>query len=75
MKKRGRPGFSAKPTKKYIFMSEIGMISGLTKKTKKSISESIRVAIDYYMKNCKKGNENDSDGKSNKKNSKPKRSN
>ncbi len=49
----GRKPLSVMPTKMYLFKCVIGMMSGLTRKTGKGVSESIRMAITYYVQNHK----------------------
>ena len=45
----GRKPLSVRPTKMYLFMSEIWKIKKLIKITGKGVSESLRIATDAYI--------------------------
>lgn len=46
----GRKPLSVMPTRMYLFKCVVGMMNELTRKTGKSVSESIRMAIYFYIK-------------------------
>jgi len=57
----GRKPLSVRPTKMYLFMSVIGNMNAFTKRTGKGVSESLRMAMEFYMQ---KGPKNDKNTKS-----------